>query len=96
MRVSRDKSKIFLDMQLGGNTPRLPSCSARLDDVAGDLLHSRRMAIARPDIPWRRVIGLRNRLIHEYDRVDLDILWLIVRDDVPVLLSELARILPPE
>jgi uncharacterized protein with HEPN domain len=49
-----------------------------------------------PRIPWGRVIGLRNRLIHEYDRVDLDILWLIVRDDLPVLLAELSRILPPE
>ena len=31
-----------------------------------------------PEIPWSQIIGLRNRLIHEYDSVDYDILWKIV------------------
>jgi uncharacterized protein with HEPN domain len=44
-------------------------------------------------IPWRGVIGLRNRLIHGYDAVDLDILWIIVQDDLPPLVAELRRIL---
>jgi uncharacterized protein with HEPN domain len=36
-------------------------------------------------------VGLRNRLIHGYDAVDLDIVWSIVKDDVPALLVELER-----
>jgi uncharacterized protein with HEPN domain len=44
-------------------------------------------------LPWREVIGLRNRLIHGYDAVDLNILWTIVRDDLPPLIAELRRIL---
>jgi len=44
-------------------------------------------------IPWRGIIGLRNRLIHGYDAVDLDILWTIVQDDLPPLIDELRRIL---
>ena len=44
-------------------------------------------------IPWVGVIGLRNRLIHGYDEVDLDILWAIVQDDLPSLIAELQRIL---
>jgi uncharacterized protein with HEPN domain len=44
-------------------------------------------------VPWRGFIGLRNRLIHGYDRVDLDILWTIVQDDLPPLIIELRRIL---
>jgi uncharacterized protein with HEPN domain len=46
-----------------------------------------------PDIPWHGVIGLRNRLIHGYDAVDLDILWTIIHDDLPPLIAELRRAL---
>jgi uncharacterized protein with HEPN domain len=42
-----------------------------------------------PAIPWAEVVGLRNRLIHGYDAVDLDILWTIVQDDLPALIVEL-------
>lgn len=31
-----------------------------------------------PDLPWLQMIGARNRLIHGYDSVDFDILWVIV------------------
>ena len=40
-------------------------------------------------IPWAEIIGMRNRLIHGYDRVDLDILWTIVQDDIPPLVRDL-------
>ena len=41
-------------------------------------------------VPWWEIIGLRNRLIHGYDSVDFDILWHIVEDDLPALVSVLA------
>ncbi|MFW6157947.1 MAG: DUF86 domain-containing protein [Planctomycetota bacterium] len=44
-------------------------------------------------IPWPEIVGLRNRLIHGYDDVDLDILWTIIQDDLPPLIAELSRIL---
>jgi uncharacterized protein with HEPN domain len=39
------------------------------------------------------MIGARNRLIHGYDSVDFDILWVIVSHDLPVLISQLEYIL---
>jgi uncharacterized protein with HEPN domain len=42
-----------------------------------------------PDIPWFEIIGLRNRLIHGYDSVDLDILGEIIATDLPDLVSKL-------
>ena len=45
-----------------------------------------------PQIPWRRIIGTRNRLAHGYDVVDLDILWDIVRNDLPPLIGQLGEI----
>ncbi len=45
-----------------------------------------------PSIPWPEIVGLRNRLIHGYDAVDMDILWQILKRDLPNLLKELERI----
>ena len=46
-----------------------------------------------PGIPWSQIVGLRNRLIHAYDEVDMDILWEILSSDLPALLAELDQIL---
>ena len=46
-----------------------------------------------PEIPWLQVIGLRNRLIHGYDSVDFDILWAIVKNDLPDLIRKLEKTL---
>ena len=46
-----------------------------------------------PDIPWPEIVGLRNRLIHGYDEVDLDIVWQIVTADLPPLIKSLEKIL---
>jgi uncharacterized protein with HEPN domain len=54
------------------------------------------LKVDHPTIPWREVTGLRNRLIHEYDEVDLDILWTIVQDDLPPLAKQLAAMLPAD
>ncbi|ARN56947.1 DUF86 domain-containing protein [Sedimentisphaera salicampi] len=45
-------------------------------------------------IQWKEIIGLRNRLFHGYDSVDLDILWDIIEFDLPVLVKELQKIIP--
>ena len=45
-----------------------------------------------PQIPWRQVVGLRHRLVHGYDAVDLDILWDIIEQDLPPLVIALKEI----
>ena len=45
-----------------------------------------------PDIPWPEIVSLRNRLIHGYDTVDFDILWKIVKQDLPPLIEALEQI----
>jgi uncharacterized protein with HEPN domain len=44
-------------------------------------------------IPWQDIAGMRNRLIHAYFDVDLDIVWSTVTKDLPVLKAELEKIL---
>ena len=38
-----------------------------------------------PDIPWQKMIGMRNILVHEYFVIDLDVVWDAVQRDVPLL-----------
>lgn len=53
-----------------------------------------------PVVPWRQIVGMRNRVVHSYFEVDLDILWFVVSVDVPDLAPKvwviLADIAPPE
>jgi uncharacterized protein with HEPN domain len=46
-----------------------------------------------PTLPWRSIGRTRDRLIHGYDSVDLDIVWSIVQSDIPPLVAELERLL---
>lgn len=47
----------------------------------------------RPEIPWRQIAGMRDRLSHGYDSVDYELLVNAVRDEVPQLLSSVRAIL---
>ena len=59
---------------------------------------ARRVAPVRqaehPEIQWRRIIGQRNILAHEYGRVDPRLLYKTAREDLPTLIAALERILP--
>ena len=46
-------------------------------------------------LPWREMRGMRNFLAHAYYRVDLDILWETVTQDVPTLAAALRQVLTP-
>jgi uncharacterized protein with HEPN domain len=47
-----------------------------------------------PELPWAAMVGLRNRLVHAYFDVDLDILLDIVAEDLPRLAKQLEVLLP--
>ncbi len=49
-----------------------------------------------PMIPWNKIIGMRNRLIHAYFEINLDVLWKTITEDIPPLISELEKIAPSD
>ena len=49
-----------------------------------------------PDIPWRETRDLRNRLIHEYNRINLDTLWDIIQNHIPPLIEQLEDLISEE
>ena len=49
-----------------------------------------------PQVPWREIIGMRNRLIHGYDGVDDDIVWDVLAIQAPALAEKLPAIIAAE
>jgi uncharacterized protein with HEPN domain len=49
-----------------------------------------------PEIPWARIAGMRDKLIHQYDAVDLDEVWKTVTTDIPPLITFLEPLVPPK
>lgn len=44
-------------------------------------------------IPWRKMVGLRNRVAHEYFGVDVEILWQTILEDLPPLKKEIMKLI---
>jgi uncharacterized protein with HEPN domain len=48
---------------------------------------------ATPDVPWSEIVAMRNRLVHAYFDVNLDVVWATVREDLPALVVALEDVL---
>ncbi|MCI9586017.1 MAG: DUF86 domain-containing protein [Bacilli bacterium] len=46
-----------------------------------------------PDIPWKSIKGMRNKIVHDYDNVDLSVLWNTIINDLPNLNTQLKNII---
>ena len=46
-----------------------------------------------PQIPWGKMVGIRNVLVHQYFRLDEDILWKATQEDIPPLIAALEAVL---
>ncbi|MDP3184646.1 MAG: DUF86 domain-containing protein [Anaerolineales bacterium] len=51
---------------------------------------------AHPQIPWHEIVGMRHRIVHDYMRVDEDLVWEVVNHDLPALVAALEKIVPAE
>jgi len=64
-----------------------------IGEAAGRISEETKRAFS--NLPWGEMIGMRNIMIHDYDDVDIVIVWETVQNDIPSLISALKSI-PPE
>jgi uncharacterized protein with HEPN domain len=55
---------------------------------------SKGFRVEHPDVPWRRIAGARDVVMHGYDQVDLEVVWTILERDIPPLLEWLEANVP--
>ncbi|GAB4381369.1 MAG: DUF86 domain-containing protein [Elainellaceae cyanobacterium] len=55
---------------------------------------SREFREQHPEAPWDDIAGMRDIVAHQYDRIDLDIVWQVIQRNIPELLSILIPLLP--
>ncbi len=49
---------------------------------------------ATPEVDWHPIIGMRNRLVHDYWRINFAILWDVATNEIPPLIDTLERLVP--
>jgi uncharacterized protein with HEPN domain len=65
-----------------------------IGEAAGKVTAETRLA--HPEIPWLDITGMRNRLIHGYADVDLDLVWSVPHDNLGPLIAALEQLLSGE
>ncbi len=71
---------------------KLSLAVVRLLEIIGEAANgiSSNYQQAHPELPWSGMVSMRNRLVHGYFDINLDIVWKTVQDDLPYLLETLG------
>ena len=74
------------------NTMAVEACVFNLSQM-GELANKADAAYtaSHPEIPWRDLYGLRNRIVHDYDGVNLRLIWEIISEDLEPLRQTLQK-----
>ena len=86
MRLAQGRTRRDLDED-EGLTLSLTKAIEMIGEAASHVSESAREET--PSVPWAQIIAMRNRLVHAYFDIDLDVLWQTVRGDLPALVTQL-------
>ncbi|MGA9364346.1 MAG: HepT-like ribonuclease domain-containing protein [Bacteroidota bacterium] len=90
---SRGKTRVDIEQD-----EQLMLALVRLVEIVGEAASrvSRELQDQTPSIAWADIISTRNKLIHAYFNIDLDVMWQIIQEDLPLLVNELEKVLRTE
>ncbi len=79
--------------QFSEDSMLVEACVFNLSQL-GELCHTADDAFVQnyPRIPWKEMYGLRNRIVHDYEGVNLRLVWEIIRGDLPELEEMLRKL----
>jgi len=78
--------------------PTLTRAFVRSIEVIGEAVKKLPLSFREkhPEIPWKRIAGMRDKLIHDYMGIDYEVVWKTVKSHIPLLKKELEKILTEE
>ena len=84
-----------IDKDIFSSNEMLQDAIVRNIEIIGEAASKLSEAFTKshPDIEWRTIIAVRNRLIHAYDTIDYQIVWDAISTDIPVLENKLRQLL---
>jgi uncharacterized protein with HEPN domain len=47
-----------------------------------------------PEIPYGKIIGMRNKLVHDYNEINIKLVWSVIQTNIPELIADLKTIIP--
>ena len=47
-----------------------------------------------PAIPWKEIAGIRDRIVHQYDKINMEVIWDVVELEIPELLAKIMPLVP--
>ncbi len=67
----------------------------RMFEIIGEASKSisEELKIQYHEIPWREIISMRNKIIHEYFGINKKVVWLTIQEDLPVLKEQISKLL---
>ncbi|MCL2343229.1 MAG: DUF86 domain-containing protein [Firmicutes bacterium] len=92
-KVLRYCEDVSSQSEFSANSMLVESCVfnlSQIGEIANKLDNS--FTDQYPEIPWRALYALRNRIVHDYEGVNLTLVWDIVHDDLPGLVIQLKEL----
>lgn len=69
-------------------------CISQIGELAREVSESTQAV--HPQIPWRSIKGMRNKIVHDYENVDLAVLWGTITKSLPTLIRNIDNLLALE